>query len=606
MEKKQETDIVEQAITKAMGLRNEKKLSAAIALLVDVQKKNKTHPHLNFQLSRLFGEIGNLEPAIRHAEISLKNAGARPPLNLLLHRGGLDLLNKDPAHALQIAQTATELYQNDPRTYSLGGRALAALKNYPAAIQMLEAAVNLGPKNSSYLNQLAQTLELAGDFERALIVFGFCRNAENPPKNVTMLMANLLQRMDRYDDSLALYRRALKELGHKSYLYMNMGALFRRFEATENAYRCYQQSLVLDPGDGGSYYNLGNLERGRLNVDVADKWFQMSTIIEPENGTFHWNSSLVKLLKGEIEAGFAEYEWRWQHDGFPSRRRNFSQPQWQGDDYSGKTLLVHAEQGMGDHFQFVRFMPMIAALKGKGGKLILECHEPLMNLLQTFPGVDQIIERNVDDPSQLPKFDLHLPIVSAPFALGMKTVDDLPTAVPYLTIPDGPDFELPNADPKALKIGFVWGGNPGFGDDHKRSTKIDYYQPLFDIPGTQFFSIQKGPREPEISEAPEKVVRLNAQIEDFRDTAVLMTKLDLVITTCTSVAHLAGALGRPTWILLHTTADWRWLMEPESSVWYPTARLFRQPSDGDWQSVFDAVGAAITARVAEQRKSAKA
>jgi ADP-heptose:LPS heptosyltransferase len=178
----------------------------------------------------------------------------------------------------------------------------------------------------------------------------------------------------------------------------------------------------------------------------------------------------------------------------------------------------------------------------------------------------------------------------------------MPTKAPYLSVSDGPDLVLPNADPKALKIGFVWGGNPDFSDDKKRSTDLDYYQPLFDIPGTQFFCLQKGPREPEINAAPQKVVRLNDQIDDFRDTAVYMNQLDLVITTCTSVAHLAGGLGRPTWVLLHTNSDWRWLLDTEDSPWYPTARLFRQPTNGDWQGVFDTVSAALLEAVRAHQK----
>jgi tetratricopeptide (TPR) repeat protein len=599
---KQKTDLVADAIAQAKSLVNQKKLPAALALLSRVQKKNKRHPELNFQLSQLLSSVRNFDLSARHADMALSAFGDHAASAVFLHRATLYLQTKAPEKALELSKKGLDRHPNSPHLHLVAGRAMRALGNNSAAISLFENAVNLEPKNSQSLQDLAQALEASGQFKRALIVFRYCRNGSNPPNNSAMLIANLLQQMDRYDESLAYYQVALKEMGHQSFLYLNLGALLRRSGAPEKAFHSYKKSAVLKPNDGGCFYNLGNLDRAGLDAERAAKWFRQAIAVEPQNGTFHWNYALVKLLEGDLDVGFSEYEWRWQHAGFPSRRRNFKQPQWDGKDYSGKTLFVHAEQGMGDHFQFMRFIPEIARLKGNGGKLILECHDGLMTLFANYPDVDQVIERNVDDPSTLPAFDVHLPIVSAPFALDVKSFDDMPTKAPYLSVSDGPDLVLPNADPKALKIGFVWGGNPDFSDDKKRSTDLDYYQPLFDIPGTQFFCLQKGPREPEINAAPQKVVRLNDQIDDFRDTAVYMNQLDLVITTCTSVAHLAGGLGRPTWVLLHTNSDWRWLLDTEDSPWYPTARLFRQPTNGDWQGVFDTVSAALLEAVRAHQK----
>ena len=332
-------------------------------------------------------------------------------------------------------------------------------------------------------------------------------------------------------------------MGHKGFIYLNLGALNRRVGDINTAFECYRKSAILSPGDGGVYYNLGNLERGRLNCTAATRWFRRAIAVQPNDGTFHWNLALVLLLDDQLSAGFAEYEWRWQHSGFPTRRRTFQQPEWDGAPFDGKTLLIHAEQGMGDHFQFLRFIGDIAKRKGETGKIILECHGPLMPLLADFPEADQVIKREVETNDHLPQFDIHMPIVSAPHRLGVRSWDDMPKQHPYLHVPAGADVELPGLRPEALKIGFVWGGNPDFSDDKARSTQIDFFQPLFDLPGTQFFCLQKGPREAEIAAAPAHVVRANELIETFRDTAAIMQKMDIVVTTCTSVAHLAGGLG---------------------------------------------------------------
>jgi hypothetical protein len=320
-------------------------------------------------------------------------------------------------------------------------------------------------------------------------------------------------------------------------------------------------------------------------------------VCRPNNAELHWNLSLALLSDGRLKEGFDEYEWRWQYDNFPSKRRDFRQPAWAGEAFDGRTLLLHTEQGVGDVLQFLRFLPMIVERKGVGGRIVLECHDTLLSLMEGFPGIDAMIRR-FDPP---PPFDVHLPLLSAPRVLGIDTLERLPNAVPYLPVPPGPDLPVPEADPARLKVGFVFGGNPQFPNDRVRSTRLESWMPLFGIEGVQFFSLQKGDREPELAAAPADVVRLNERLDSFRDTAVALGKLDLVITTCTSVAHLAGALGRPFWVVLSRNADWRWLVGRDDSPWYPSARLFRQAELGDWDGVFARVAAALREEVGRRR-----
>ena len=590
------------ALDKARELAANGQLNAAIAALAAVEKRHRKNPRLQGQLARYYLQAGHAEPAARHGDWALAVAGDKPPVDLLEVRVEAELRLGRPAPAEKLALRGLQIHRNRAALYHLLSSTLGAQNKLVPACRAAECAVNLHPHQSAFQLKLANSLEAIDQNERALRVYKNVIQSPERPANAPLQYGNLLQRLGHNEAARQAYQLALEAMGHKGFIYLNLGALNRRVGDIDAAYECYRKSAILSPGDGGVYYNLGNLERGRLDCTAATRWFRRAIAIRPDDGTFHWNLALVLLLDDQLSQGFAEYEWRWQHSGFPSRRRTFEQPEWDGAPFDGKTLLIHAEQGMGDHFQFLRFIGDIAKRKGETGKIILECHGPLMPLLADFPEADQVIEREVETNDHLPPFDIHMPIVSAPHRLGVRTWDDMPQQHPYLQVPAGSDVELPGLRPEALKIGFVWGGNPDFSDDRARSTKIDFFQPLFDLPGTQFFCLQKGPREPEIAAAPAHVVRANERIETFRDTAAIMEKMDIVITTCTSVAHLAGGLGRPTWVLLHHTSDWRWLQHREDSPWYPSARLFRQPTPGDWDSVFTALGAALSEAAAAHTK----
>lgn len=466
------------------------------------------------------------------------------------------------------------------------GILLADAGSHDKAAEQLEVAVNMSPNNVAALNALGYSLEQIGDLERADRVL---RNALTKAKpdigfNVLLNLGNVAQKREKLEDGRDYYERALK-LRQPGFLYSNLGALLRKSYDFDAAKAAYRKGLAIDPVNGGSYYNLGNLHKEVGDLDAAIQAYQCALTIDPERPSTHWNFSLTLLGAGKLREGFKEYEWRWRYDGFPSRRRNFTQPQWAGEPLAGRTLLVHAEQGIGDHLQFARFIPELAALDGR---VIVECHEPLMRLFQNYQGAVEIVER-LKQPDD---FDLHLPLLSAPMALGIETLDDLPNA-PYLAPPANWKFDIPEAKAEAFKIGIIWGGNPNFPGDRERSAKLEYYFRLLKNKRLQLFSLQKGEREPELRDAPKEIVRLSDRINDFCDTASIMTQMDLVITTCTSTAHLAGALGVPFWVLLHHNPDWRWLRHREDSPWYPNGRLFQQKTPGDWEGVFASVGRAL-------------
>jgi tetratricopeptide (TPR) repeat protein len=503
---------------------------------------------------------------------------------------------RDLGWAERVARLALERWPSLPEFHLQLGTLLTARNQAQAAAWHLEAAVNLHPYHGPAQFALALALERLDDHARAEHLY---RNVIASDARASQAMINLgviLQKQERLDEALTFYRRAA-ELPHPAVLHSNLGALYRSLGRFDEARAAYGMALGREPNSVSYLYNYGNLLKEIGDLDGSIAAYRRGLAIEPENASVHWNLSLALLAAGRLKEGFNEYEWRWQYKGFPSKRRDFKQPMWNGRPCPGRTLLIHTEQGMGDVLQFMRFLPLIVTRAG-GARVVFECHKPLMRLFEGLTGLAQMVERLGPEP--LPHFDLHLPLMSAAHVLGIDTLDELPRDVPFIPMPDPAWFPVPEARADRLKVGLVWAGNPQFSGDRMRSTRLETVLPLIDVAGTQVFSLQKGEPEAQLKDAPPALIRLNERIGDFRDTAAAMLQLDLVITTCTSVAHLAGALGRPVWVMLSHAPDWRWLLGRDDCPWYPSARLFRQRGPADWSGVVGEVRAAL-AQAAEAR-----
>jgi tetratricopeptide (TPR) repeat protein len=459
-------------------------------------------------------------------------------------------------------------------------------KRFKEAAEHLEIAVNLQPGNLAAMSALGHALEQSGNAERAVRVLEYAVPRATPATafNIHLNLGNALQRLGRNEEGVASYRRAM-QFGRPPYIYSNLGAVMRKMHRFAESERAYRTGLMLEPANSGTFYNYGNLLKEIGDLDRSIFMYRRSLAVVGDSASVHWNHALALLAAGRLEDGFREYEWRWKYSGFPTRKREYEQPMWDGKPFPGKTLLLYAEQGMGDHLQFARFIEPVARL---GGRVILECHGPLMRLFEHYADKVTLIER-LSPPGE---FDIQIPLLSVPLVLGVRTPEDLPPA-PFLAPPPGFVFPIPEADADRLKVGIIWGGNPEFPGDGERSASLDGYRPLLARRDVQFFCLQKGVREADAVGAPPELIRLNERIGDFCDTASIMRQLDLVITTCTSTAHLAGALGVPTWVLLHHNPDWRWLRHRDDCPWYGSARLFTQQTPGDWAGVFARVDAAL-------------
>jgi len=307
--------------------------------------------------------------------------------------------------------------------------------------------------------------------------------------------------------------------------------------------------------------------------------YERAVELDPTSAGGHYNLGLARLRQGRFAEGWREHEWRWDFRELRLRRRRFTPPQWRGEALHGETILLHAEQGLGDTLQFVRYAPLVAE---RGGRVVLEAQAPLARLLRNLPGISQTIA--FGEP--LPEFALHCPLMSLPLVFG-TSLETIPGQSAYLHADEAEAKAARRRWPgEGLRVGIAWAGNPQQRSDDQRSMPLRALLPLAAVKGISWFSLQKGPAVEQMRGlgAQFPLVDASSASRDLAETAALMATLDLAISVDTSIAHLAGAMGIRLWLVLPRLADWRWMDEREDSPWYPTARLFRQQISGDWRA----------------------
>jgi tetratricopeptide (TPR) repeat protein len=521
---------------------------------------------------------------------SVDRALANNPRHLaaLKERGHLLRDRGQPAEALDCYDRALSLSDADAETHANRGLVLRSLKRFDEVFEAYDKALALKPDyvevivaRGNLLYEMHSYDKALEEYERALMVqpdfaFGFNNRG------------NALQAMGRNDEAIASFERALALKPDLTAAHNNRGNALLNLNRPEEALADYESAIAHKPfafalvNRGSALHYLGRIE------EALDS-FNRAIALQPELPEAHWNKALLCLAIGDFEQGWPAYEWRWR-GATELTSRDFSQPQWRGEDLNGKTILLHAEQGFGDTIQFIRYLPLVAQ---KGCKVILELPDSLMPLI---PGIDGLVSMHRrGDP--LPAFDVHCPLMSLPLSFG-TTATTIPASVPYLSAP----AERVGAWRTRLahlgkpRVGLVWSGKPSHKNDHNRSIALSRLEPLLSVPDVTFVSLQREYRETELPAlARLPVFRLDETITDFADTAAAIGELDLVIAVDTAVAHLAGALGRPLWLLLSHIQDWRWMHDRTDSPWYPSARLFRQSQIGDWDGVIAAVAQELAA-----------
>ncbi|ANC91499.1 tetratricopeptide repeat protein [Azospirillum humicireducens] len=470
--------------------------------------------------------------------------------------------------------------------------ALRRLGRQDAAIAAAGQALSLAPDHADALANRAAALASQGEPQAAEISArrSLHLNGRSAVAHATLAASLAAQR--RWTDAEAAARNALAADRNLGEAWEVLGAVLAKLGRFPESLDAFADAARLRPGPS-LWAARGTALVAMARPAEAATDFEHALSDRPQDAGLHWNLGFSRLMAGNYAGGWPEFEWRRSDDRAEPPWRRFSQPTWRGEALEGRTILLYAEQGLGDTLQFLRYVPLVAA---RGGRVVLEVQPSLLPLMAGLDGPAQVIARG--DP--LPAFDLECPLMSLPLAFG-TVVDDLPADIPYLRA-DPPRVAVWRerlAAAEGLRVGLVWAGNPRFPGDDQRSPRLAGLRGLLDVPGCRFYGLQMGPGHADLADAalPDGFMDLAPEISDFADTAAIMANLDLVVSSCTGPAHLAGALGLPLWMALPFSADWRWMTGRDDSPWYPTARLFRQPAPGDWRSVSGRMATELAALV---------
>jgi len=370
------------------------------------------------------------------------------------------------------------------------------------------------------------------------------------------------------------------------------GLLANRDGRSEEAVELFERSLKLAPGSANTLRELGAACQDLLRYDEAIVHYKKGLEIAPNDGDLHVFLALACLTVGDYETGFREFEWRWRSNRLNTQRLEFDAPTWDGSSIGGKRLLVYAEQGLGDVIQFARYATLLAE---RGVTVIFGVQPPIETLLSTVPGMHCSPSRF----DQTPSFEYQMPSFSLPYLFKTR-LDTIPREVPYVFANRErvEQWRQALAGINEFRVGLVWSGSTKNTNDANRSIPLEMFAPLGEVPGVKFISLQKGDREHD--EPPPGLPLATTEFGDFLDRAAVMENLDLVISVDTGTAHLAGALAKPTWVLIPYVPDWRWMLGREDSLWYPSIRLFRQTTRGDWDGVMRRVVEALKEKVANR------
>ncbi len=480
------------------------------------------------------------------------------------------------------------------------GMALADLGQPAEARECYEAALKLRPEFPEALNNLGILLEDQGAHGQAEAHYRAALKLQPRSADTLNNLGVSLAAMRRHQEAVECYRQALALKPGSPLALNNLGNALRTLGDVDEAMACLRKAIAIRSDYAEAHNNLGIclMETGRR--DDAVRCYEQALHLRPHYPEAHLNRSLAWLGEADFSRGWTEYEWRWC--GKEVKRRSLPQPLWSGAPARDRTLFLYFEQGLGDTLQFIRYAELA---RQRVGRLVIEVQAALVPLLARCRGIDELIPSG----SPPPRCDFQLPLMSLPGAFGTQP-DSIPANVPYI-LPD-PDrvtkWRKRLADLDGYRVGIGWQGNPKYRGDRQRSIALEHFAAVGAMPGVRLVSLQKG-------EGARQVERLErpfplAQFDDldstggaFMDTAGILANLDLVITSDTALAHLAGGMGVETWIALPFAADWRWLRNREDSPWYPTVRLFRQERRGDWKAVFERIAAELALRVARREKS---
>ncbi len=623
---------VQQAIDLAIQRCRSGQFAEAEALCRQILSRDPNEPGALHLLGMIAHRAGNSAAAI---DLIRRAIAINPSTPIYYQDLGIVLADSGQLdQAIQSLTRAVELQPQLPQAHYNRAYALEKVNRWDEALTSYQRAASLDPNQPMFLHNLAIALRVSGRMDEAIQTLQKALALRPDYVDAYLSLGNALRQRGDFEGAIAAYLRAAGIAPNSADAYNNLGNVLQESGRKEQAIEAYRKALELQPNNPGAIANLGNALQLNAQFDEAIVRLRRAVQLQPDYvpgynnlGAALWNKGLREeaiaqfrhalslqpddsdarlnlahadadtrlnlahalLAKGEYAEGWKHYEARLSLRTFQEGPSD--KPRWDGSDLGGRSILLRTEQGLGDIIQFARFAPLVAA---RGGRVILQVPPPLVRLLENQCKIDRVIS-NEELP---PEFDVHFPLLSLPGLLG-TTLQTLP-AKPYLSS-DASEVERWSSrvvdNGGNLKTGLVWAGSPTNTGDKARSFPLAAMAPLAQAPGIRFFTLQKGEAAKQAMNPPAgmALTHFTEELRDFADTAAFIANLDLVICCDTSVAHLAGAMGKPTWVVLSFVPDWRWLLDRSDSPWYPTIKLFRQPRAGDWQTPME--------QVAEQLKS---
>ena len=555
--------------------------------LLRAEKINSNHAFLQYNLAKSLSELGEEKAALDHhkqaVKLMPKNHEAWINLGKCLFK--LKLL-KD---SLECCDKSIEIKRDYAEAYSNRGIILKELNRLEEALLSYDKSIELKHSNPEAYSNRGVVLNGLGRLEEAIISYDKAIQLKPEYQEAHYNRGNLLNELNRLEEALLCYDKSIELKKENPEAYTNRGNVLNGLSRLEEALVSYDKAIEQNPENPEAHSNRGFVLNGLGRLEEALISYDKAIELRPDYAEAYWNKSLTLLLTGDFEKGLSAYEWGWKTE--KKQRGNdklFTQPIWLGNEsLANKTILLWCEQGLGDSIQFSRYAKLV---KEVGARVLLEVPKTLLALLEGLEGVDMLIEEG----DTLPEFDFQCPLMSLPLAF--KTdLNSIPSPKPYLkSKPAKVDAWSQLLGKKSNpRIGLAWSGNTNHKNDHNRSMLlVDLIKHL--PSGFEYFSLQKEVREAD-KEAlvSSNIKHLGEQLKDFADTAALCELMDLVICVDTSVAHLAGSLGKATWVMLPFAPDWRWLLDRDDSPWYRNHRLFRQSKRGHWDNVFKEIETAL-------------
>ena len=528
-------------------------------------------------------DLGRLEEALEAFNRAM--LARRGYVDALLGRGIALTMLKRFSDALVAFDRVLAIDPNQAEALTRRAGSLFELHRNKEALASCDRAIAINPGNAIahynrgvVLSELGRVAEAAVSYQHAIAIL---------PDYVDALfnLAGMLELLRRSDEALAAIDRCLALTPSHYRAWNNRGNILQKLGRYADAMASYDRVFTINPDYGEAHYNKGNALLELARIPEASEYYQKAVALNTVHPDIRFNEGLARLLLGDLRHGFKRYEGRFQKTEQAPEIRKFKQRRWTGFDIAGKRILLHDEQGLGDAIHFARYVPLVAQ---RGAEVILEVQAPLKALLASAKGVSRIYERG----QRLPAFDVHQYLLSLG-AVFETELDSVPAEVPYIAAPADRIEKWRQRLPakQGLRVGVVWSGNPAFAGDAGRSIGLLRLAPLLSVPGVQFVGLHRELRSEDaalLQRFPE-LIHFGAELADLADTAALVGELDLVVGSDTAVIHLAGALAKPVWLLTKFSPDWRWLLDREDNPWYPTAKLYRQPRLGDWDSVVQRV-----------------